>query len=70
MSKMKTEKESKVTSKRLKKKIKGIDRRVLSFFLLGFPSLLIAIADLWIQIGLIFYQLIMLKQFVDDYYKY
>ena len=52
-----------------------LDKKVLSFFLIAFPTLLIiAMAMLapgtwWAWILLAIYQFVMLKQFLDDYYK-
>jgi len=57
-----------------KKENKKADRKVLTFFLLAFPTLLIIamgsfFPDSWlIQILLAFYQFILLKQVLDDYY--
>lgn len=61
------------------KKSKKEDRqKVLSFFLLGFPSLIIAAIGMvgeqslflnFITILLVFYQLVTLKQFIDKYYE-
>lgn len=55
---------------------KGTDRKVFSFFLLLFPSLLIAVmsylfsggAVMIVQAIIIFYQAVLLKQFVEGYY--
>jgi len=49
--------------------------KVLTFFLLAFPTLLIvALAQLepstwWAQVIIAFYQFVMLKQFLDRYYE-
>ncbi len=52
------------------KEKKKVDRKVLSFFLLLFPSLIITLADsIWMKVALIFYQAILLKQFIEDYYS-
>jgi len=51
------------------------NRKVLSFFMLGFPTLIIIAvgnATIWlsgIQILLALYQFILIKQFLDDYYE-
>jgi phosphatidylglycerophosphate synthase len=57
-------------------KRKKADPKVLTFFLLGFPTLLIiALAMIspaetwWAWILLALYQFIMLKQFIDRYYE-
>lgn len=60
-------------------KVSGEDRqKVLSFFMLGFPSLLIAAIGIagrddlfsaFLSILLVFYQLVVLKQFIDRYYE-
>ena len=48
---------------------------VLSFFLIMFPTVLIVLIGMlyqdgwWIMIALAFYQLVMLKQFIDKYYN-
>lgn len=48
---------------------KKVDRKVLSFFLLLFPSLIISLTDsIGVKVALIFYQAILLKQFIEDYY--
>ena len=56
-------------------KPKKTDKKVLSFFLIGFPTILIvALAMIipgdswWVMILLSFYQFVMLKQFLDNYY--
>jgi len=55
-------------------KAKPVDRKVFSFFMIMFPSVLVvAIAMLapllwWAEIGLVVYQSIVLKQFLDQYY--
>lgn len=55
-----------------------IDKKVLSFFLLVFPSLLVAVVGIIgeqtlinavVQIALVFYQSVLLKQFLDKYYS-
>lgn len=51
------------------------DKKILSFFVLAFPVvIIIAIAMLtpnawYAMIGLAIYQFIVLKQFLDDYYE-
>jgi len=58
-----------------KKKEQKVDKKILTFFLIGFPTLLIiAMAMLapntwWAQILLAVYQFILLKQFLDNYYE-
>ena len=60
---------------------KQLDKSVLSFFIIGFPTLLIIVAGVLmreshylmvviIQIVLALYQFITLKQFLDNYYKF
>ncbi len=56
-----------------KKKPKETDRKVLSFFLIMFPTVIIVSMGMlnpigWIMIVLAIYQSIMLKQFLDNYY--
>lgn len=49
---------------------KKVDRSVLSFFILLFPSLIISLSSsIGIKAGLLIYQAILLKQFIEDYYK-
>ena len=61
---MEKQKESKIIKPK-----KKVDRKVLSFFLLLFPSLLISLTDsIGVKVALIFYQAILLKQFIEDYY--
>lgn len=44
--------------------------KVLTFFLLAFPTVIIAaIDDLYVKIALVLYQFIMLKQYIDRYYE-
>lgn len=62
-----------INENKLKKKeggqTKKVDRKVLSFFLLLFPSLIISLASsTWVRLALLVYQAILLKQFVEDYY--
>lgn len=58
-----------------KKKSKRADKKILTFFLIALPTLLImAIGMLapdawWSQIVLAFYQFVLLKQFLDNYYE-
>jgi len=57
---------------------KQVDRKVLTFFILAFPTLLIILMGLllgsessWIiQILLAFFQFVLLKQFLDNYYNF
>ena len=58
-----------------KKEKVPLDKSVLTFFLIAFPTILIIIVGLmearfgWlIQIALAIYQFLVLKQFVDNYY--
>ena len=58
------------------KKSKGVDKKVLSFFMLGFPTVIIIVLNLlvqgyviWIQLVVAIYQFVLLKQFIDNYYK-
>ncbi len=54
---------------------KEVDKKVFSFFVLAFPTILIIIFSMiapslwWANILLGLYQFIMLKQFLDNYYK-
>jgi hypothetical protein len=54
---------------------KRVDKKMLTFFLIAFPTLLIvALAQLepgtwWAQILLAFFQFTLLKQFLDNYYE-
>lgn len=61
--------------KKENQKKKDVDRKSLSFFMLGFPTLLIILIGLlnnslvtMIQIVIAIYQFILLKQFLDNYY--
>jgi len=50
---------------------RSVNHKVISFFLLGFPILLIGVADnLLLKVLLILYELVVLKQFIDNYYEY
>ncbi len=62
------------------KEKKSLDKSVLSFFMIGFPTVLIIIVGVLlrqedslivalIQIVLAIYQFITLKQFLDKYYE-
>ncbi len=58
---------------REKKKSKETDRKVLSFFLIMFPTIMIVALGIlnpnaWAMIALAFWQSVMLKQFLDNYY--
>jgi hypothetical protein len=56
---------------------KQVDKKVLSFFLLAFPTLIIIILGMfiepgkswWVQVILALYQFILLRQFLDNYYE-
>lgn len=56
-------------------KPKRVDKKTLSFFLIGFPTLIIVANSMispgtwWVNIILAVYQFVMLKQFLDDYYN-
>lgn len=60
--------------KKERKKVKPVDRKVLTFFLIAFPTLLVialgmySVGTWWAQVLLAFYQFVLLKQFLDDYY--
>lgn len=57
-------------------KREGFGKEVLTLFLMMFPSLLIAgdygslMTNLTIKGALIFYQFVVIKAVLDDYYKY
>jgi len=57
------------------KKPKKVDKKMLTFFLIAFPTLLIIALGMlspaawWAQILLAFYQFVLLKQFLDNYYE-
>ncbi len=52
-----------------------VDKKVFSFFVLAFPTILIVIFSMlapalwWANIFLAIYQFILLKQFLDNYYR-
>jgi len=54
---------------------KRLDKKVLTFFLIAFPTLMIIALGMfyedawWVQILLAVYQFILLKQFLDNYYE-
>jgi len=60
----------------IKPKKKDADKKTLSFFMVGFPTVLIILIGFFltdltrsvIQIALAVYQFILLKQFLDSYY--
>lgn len=58
-----------------KPKKKKVDKKMLTFFLIAFPTLLVIALGMlvprswWAQVLLAFYQFILLKQFLDDYYE-
>jgi len=58
-----------------KVKQKKVDKKILTFFLISFPTLLIIALSMitpsawWAQILLAFYQFVLLKQFLDNYYE-
>ena len=57
-----------------KVKSKPLDKKVLTFFLIAFPTLMIIVVGIFVrnawpfQILLALYQFIVLKPFLDDYY--
>ena len=60
----------------VEKKQKSVDKKILTFFLIAFPTILIIALGMlspattwWAQIFLAFYQFILLKQFLDNYYE-
>jgi hypothetical protein len=58
---------------KMSKKTVEKDKKILTMFFLMFPSLLIAVMpnDIWgnvIKFLLIFYQLVIVKNLLDDYY--
>lgn len=58
-----------------KKQTQKVDKKMLTFFLIAFPTLLIIALSMlsssswWAQILLAFYQFVLLKQFLDNYYE-
>jgi|TARA_R100000093_G_C1927037_1_gene67481 hypothetical protein len=56
-------------------KQKPVDRKVLSFFILGFPIIVLVLIMMLPEwrfaqvIALTFYELVLLKQFMDNYYE-
>jgi len=54
---------------------KRLDKKVLTFFLIAFPTIMIIALGMfykdawWVQILLAIYQFILLKQFLDNYYE-
>ena len=62
---------------KMKKQIpkKPVDKKILTFFLIAFPTLIIIAVSMlindgwWVQILLAIYQFILLKQFLDNYYE-
>ena len=61
--------------KRIKEKPTKVDKKALTFFLIAFPTLLVIALGMltpgtwWAQILLAFYQFVLLKQFLDNYYE-
>jgi len=57
------------------KKSKEVDKKVFTFFVLAFPTILIVILGMvvpelwWANILLAVFQFVMLKQVLDNYYK-
>jgi len=50
------------------------DKKILSFFIISFPMVLVVALGMlsnawWAQILLAFFQFILLKQFLDNYYE-
>jgi len=63
---------------KMKKEVKRpqkVDKKILTFFLISFPTLIIIALGMlsptawWAQILMAFYQFILLKQFLDNYYE-
>ena len=58
-----------------KKESKKVDKKILTFFLIAFPTLLIIALSIlypgtWlVQILIAFYQFVLLKQYLDNYYE-
>ena len=58
-----------------KQKEKKVDKQVLSFFMIAFPTVLIIALFMivedawWVTILLAIYQFVLLKQFLDTYYN-
>ena len=58
-----------------KKREKRVDKKILTFFLIAFPTIMIILmgylseGTAWAQIVLAVYQFILLKQFLDNYYE-
>jgi hypothetical protein len=53
-----------------KQKPKRVDKKLLTFFLIAFPTILVAAVPIWwVQGALAFYQFVLLKQFLDNYYE-
>ena len=58
-----------------KKLEKKVDKKILTFFLIAFPTILIIALSMinpttwWAQSALAIYQFILLKQFLDNYYE-
>jgi len=58
-----------------KQETKKVDKKMLTFFLIAFPTILVIALGMlstgtwWAQILLAFYQFVLLKQFLDNYYE-
>ena len=56
-------------------KKKPVDKKMLTFFLIAFPTLMVIALGMlnqgtwWAQVILAFYQFVLLKQFLDTYYE-
>jgi len=56
-------------------KKKPVDKKMLTFFLIAFPTLMVIALGMlnqgtwWAQVILAFYQFVLLKQFLDNYYE-
>ncbi len=56
-------------------KQKQVNKKILSFFMLAFPTVIIVLIGLfmpnpvWVQVVLAFYQFVLMKQFLDTYYE-
>lgn len=57
------------------KKKQKVDKKMLTFFLIASPTIIIIILGMlnqdtwWAQIALAFYQFVLLKQYLDNYYE-
>jgi len=64
-----------MAKKKSEKRLQQVDKKILTFFLIAFPTLLIIALSMiapntwWAQILLAFYQFVLLKQVLDNYYE-